>query len=86
MAIDADVADLAGILKRKREGHRQIVDTPSLQTAIDVLGGVENAIPINVIIPSISGTPQVGQTLTANPGQWTNNPTSYAYQWYTIVG
>jgi hypothetical protein len=31
--------------------------------------------------PSISGTPQSGQTLTCNAGTWTGSPTSYAYQW-----
>ena len=31
--------------------------------------------------PSIVGTPQVGQQLTADEGSWTGNPTGYAYQW-----
>ena len=31
--------------------------------------------------PSISGQPQVGDVLTANPGAWSNSPTSYDYQW-----
>lgn len=31
--------------------------------------------------PSISGTPRLGQTLTADTGQWLNSPTSYSYQW-----
>jgi Ig domain of plant-specific actin-binding protein len=37
--------------------------------------------PANTTQPSISGTTQEGQTLTANPGRWTNSPTSYSYQW-----
>ena len=32
-------------------------------------------------LPSISGSPVTGQTLTANPGTWSNSPTSYSYQW-----
>ena len=31
--------------------------------------------------PTISGTAALGQTLTENPGSWTNNPISYSYQW-----
>ena len=38
--------------------------------------------PRNTTAPSISGTPQVGQTLTANNGTWVGQqPVSYAYHW-----
>mgnify|MGYP000663316254 CR=1 FL=1 len=31
--------------------------------------------------PTISGTTEVGNTLAANRGSWTNSPTSYSYAW-----
>jgi len=31
--------------------------------------------------PTVSGTAQVGDTLTAVPGSWSNVPTGYTYQW-----
>ena len=37
--------------------------------------------PSNQTPPAISGTPEQGETLTASTGQWTNEPTSYTYQW-----
>lgn len=36
--------------------------------------------PSNEVAPSISGTAQVGQTLTVTPGTWTGSPT-LTYQW-----
>jgi hypothetical protein len=37
--------------------------------------------PGPLVFPSIRGVPQPGNTLTADPGQWTPAQTSYAYQW-----
>jgi hypothetical protein len=37
--------------------------------------------PANTELPSISGTPKVGQTLTASDGTWANAPTSFSYIW-----
>jgi hypothetical protein len=37
--------------------------------------------PTNTSPPTISGTPQVGQLLTAGTGSWTGNPTSFSFQW-----
>jgi hypothetical protein len=54
----------------------------STTAATDPVGPIKpNAAPRNTAAPSISGTPQVGQTLTANPGSWTQAPSSYSFQW-----
>ncbi len=37
--------------------------------------------PKNTALPAISGTPAVGQTLTAAAGSWAGSPTSFVYQW-----
>ncbi len=39
------------------------------------------AAPQNTGLPTISGTARQGQTLTATNGSWSNNPTSFSYQW-----
>jgi hypothetical protein len=37
--------------------------------------------PINATVPTIAGTAQVNQTLTATAGTWKNGPAKLAYQW-----
>ncbi len=56
-------------------------------TAGALLGAVTNgsaasaARPANQDPPTIGGKAEVGATLTATTGRWTNDPGSYAYQW-----
>lgn len=43
--------------------------------------GISGSAPVNTAVPTISGTPQVGNPLSSSPGTWTQSPTSYARQW-----
>jgi hypothetical protein len=56
---------------------------PATSDATAVVLGVPPAI---VTPPTVSGTPQQGQTLTEAHGEWTNEPTSFAYQWLQCDG
>src|SRR5665213_1921634 len=41
-----------------------------------------NYAPVNTAVPTIAGTTEVGQTLTASPGTWTSDTTpTYTYAW-----
>jgi hypothetical protein len=42
--------------------------------------------PSRLTDASITGTAEIGETITANPGTWTNSPTGYEYFFYTEVG
>jgi hypothetical protein len=52
-----------------------------------VLGGTgigtaaTTAKPVNQRPPTVTGKAQIGQTLTANEGQWSGNPTDFDYAW-----
>jgi hypothetical protein len=60
-------------------GYRTIYLTygERVVSAAAVTSSIINVIPTIVAVPNIIGTPQVGQTLMASPGTWTNNPTIF---------
>ena len=49
--------------------------------AVIALPAWASGAPENTAAPSIFGTKEVGAKLTGLKGTWTNEPTSYAYQW-----
>src|SRR5258705_6332074 len=54
--------------------------------AVGSAQAMRSAAPVNTVPPAISGTPTVGQGLTASDGTWSNTPTSFAYQWLRCNG
>ncbi len=50
--------------------------TPAVSTP-----AVKIALPANTSMPSISGNPRQGRTLSASRGVWGNGSTSFAYRW-----
>ena len=49
-------------------------------------GGTTVTAPANTAVPTISGTPVVGDVLTMSEGSWSGSPTSYAYTWTEGTG
>ena len=45
-------------------------------------GAPAPVVPVNTVLPAITGTVRAGETLTCGTGTWTESPSSYAYQWY----
>ncbi len=74
-------ADLGSTLRvRVTASNASGPGTPvtSAQSAVVVAAA---AVPVNSVLPAISGTAQVGQSLSSSTGTWSGSPTSYAYQW-----
>jgi hypothetical protein len=64
------------------EADEAIGDTDGASPAGDVWSGDPAVVvPANTVLPVITGSTVVGQTLTASTGTWSNLPTSYTYQW-----
>ena len=47
--------------------------------------GVFALIPQNTGLPSISGSPRIGAEFSATPGEWTDMPTRFTFQWQRAV-
>lgn len=56
-------------------------DGPAEATSAPTAVITEASAPSNTDPPTISGTVQVGSTLTMDNGSWSSTPTSYAYSW-----
>ena len=48
----------------------------------DAYGPVSFPYPVSTAPPTIHGAAQIGQTLVADAGAWTNNPYAFGFQWY----
>ncbi|MDQ3156851.1 MAG: CHAP domain-containing protein [Actinomycetota bacterium] len=62
-----------------KAGYTSLTKT-SAQTAAIALGTLTNS-----AAPTITGTPKVGQPLTAAEGTWTPGDVTFGYQWFTGV-
>ncbi|MBG6213034.1 MAG: S8 family serine peptidase [Cryobacterium sp.] len=65
--------------------HLGVVDygdsTVSTILAVAASAGNEPEAPMNAVAPSVSGTPEIGHVLTADPGQWNTEGLAFGYQW-----
>ena len=76
----AATGDLASTLQVRVTAQNRLgtVSTASAPTAI--VSGPAGS-PMSAALPLVSGSSQVGATLTASEGTWTGAPTALAYQW-----
>ena len=83
MAIVGIVLDRAiGLLELDGYPRKHVSASTALLAARKLAQHFQVALQIrSVVPPSITGTPQLGQTLTANRGSWAGGPTSFTYQW-----
>lgn len=63
-----------GIVIRVTDADGLTADLAAFQIAV-------STIPVNSVLPVVSGTTTVGQLLTTTDGTWSDAPTGYTYQW-----
>src|SRR6266545_4848276 len=74
-------ADVGSTLRVAVTATNSAGSATATSAATTVVQGAAAA-PVNTSPPTISGTPQDGQTLTASPGSWSGTqPITYADQW-----
>jgi len=76
------VGSLASFITVLGSPKQQIGITQAKLIAHAGVGHIRTALsPQNSVVPTLSGTVLVGQTLTAQNGTWLSSPVSYTYQW-----
>jgi hypothetical protein len=74
------VPDVGSRIRVSVSARSAFGSTASVSTPTAVVA--ESVPPTNVSPPTIAGSPQVGQTLTAQgAGTWTGNPTAFTFRW-----
>lgn len=73
-------ADVGRTLRVRVTASNPQGSTPATSAATPVVAALATT-PASLTSPSISGSAQVGQSLSSSPGTWTNSPSSYAHQW-----
>jgi hypothetical protein len=62
-------------------GRRVVAGDAKALARLVVAHATPLLVPIALAPPTVAGTPQLGQTLTATNGTWGNTTSSLAYQW-----
>ena len=78
-ASDVGHALVLGVTAASPAGAATADSPPTV--AVAASGSAGSARPAVLTSPLLSGTAQVGQTLTANAGTWTGSPSAFAYLW-----
>ncbi|MCI0467850.1 MAG: hypothetical protein L0Y57_12735 [Beijerinckiaceae bacterium] len=76
--VTADVGQTLSLRVTASNGSGSGAPAMSAATsAVAAAGGV----PVNTVLPAITGTAAVAQTLSVSNGTWTNTPAGFTYQW-----
>jgi hypothetical protein len=76
--IRLDSASPADALAARQRGQRVVI---VIDSSGSIVASAPSA-PVNTVLPVVSGTLMVGQTLSATTGTWTGSPApTYTYQW-----
>lgn len=68
------------------KGHSVYSAGQLIQNRLNDMGPPPPPPPVNTVLPAITGTPTVGQTLTCSTGTWTGNPITFEFQWFRPNG